>query len=72
MENIVDSSKAMCSLLERILFTAGYWVFWAVWNILGLKWLFRAAIVVMDQADERDGDKTLERMRALHNAGETV
>lgn len=72
MRQFIDSSKVLCSYFERILFTFGYWTFWFIWNLLGLKWLFRAAIVVIDQADERDGKKTLARMRALHKAGETV
>jgi hypothetical protein len=72
MKRLIDTSKGLCELLERILFNAGYWVFWLVWNVLGLKWLFRAAIVVMDQADEKDGEKTLRRMKALQRAGEAV
>jgi len=72
MKDFVKSVRDVCSFLERILFTFGYWTFWAVWNFLGLKWLFRAVIAVIDQSDEEDSAKIVDRLRAIHRAGETV
>lgn len=72
MKHFKQSSQRMCELLEHVLFVFGYWVFWLVWNLLGLKWLFRAAIAVIEKADERDSEKILRRMKALHRCGEAI
>lgn len=72
MAKMKKSATRMCEMLEHVLFTLGYWVFWCIWNLLGLKWLFRAAIAVIDRADQHDNEKILRRMRALNRAGEVV
>lgn len=72
MREFKRSTTRMCEMLEAVLFKLGYWVFWIIWNALGLKWLFRAAIAVIEKADERDSERTLRRLKALKRCGEAV
>lgn len=61
--------KKMIHILENILFNVSYALFWILWNICGIKWIFRAFIMVLDRADANDSERLRARMASLEKAG---